>query len=554
MQRSRAGPMSANTAIYPALMTAFVEAPSKLFALQCTFMLHQTRVWTRILTPQAGGHTNAPLSDNGGADKRFSAPEWTQYPLFDYFRQSYLLTSELLLEAVGSAVLDPKTKNRMAFFTKQYIDAMSPSNCPLTNPEVLKMAIETNGESIAAGVRSLVQDLQKGRISTTDETAFEVGRNIAVTPGDVVFENDLIQLIHYQPLKAHVYERPMLFVPPCINKFYIMDLQPESSLVRYALEQGHNLFLVSWRNVSKEVQHLTWDDYIGSGVIKAIEVTQEITGQEKINALGFCVGGTLLASALAVLRARKLDPVASLTLMTCLLEFSDVGEIGHYIDRHFVEQRERAFRNGGVVPGRELAMAFSSLRANDLLWSYVVNNYLKGKAPEAFDLLYWNSDGTNLPGPMFAYYLRNTYHDNKLVKPDCLTMCGTPVDLGRIDMPTFAFAAIEDHIVPWRAGYESARYLGGQVTFVLGASGHIAGSINPVSKNRRNYWIGGKIEDHPDDWFGNAQVRDGSWWTEWAAWLKPRSGRRVPAPKQAGATKYPPIEPAPGRYVRERAL
>jgi polyhydroxyalkanoate synthase len=459
-----------------------------------------------------------------------------------------------LLEAVRNANLDPKTKNRIAFFTKQYIDAMSPSNWLLTNPEVLKMAIETNGESIASGLRNLVQDIGKGRISMTDEAAFEVGRNIAATPGDVVFENDLIQLIHYQPIKAQVYERPMLFVPPCINKFYIMDLQPENSLVRYTLEQGYNLFLVSWRNISKELQHLTWDDYIGNGVIKAVEVTHEITGQEKINALGFCVGGTLLASALAVLRARKLDPVASLTLMTCLLEFSDVGDIGHYIDRHFVERRERTFRTGGVVPGKELAMAFSSLRANDLLWSYVVNNYLKGKTPEAFDLLYWNSDGTNLPGPMFAYYLRNTYHDNNLVKPNRLSMCGTPVDLGRVDTPTFAFAAIEDHIVPWRAAYASARYLSGKAAFVLGASGHIAGSINPASKNRRNYWVAGQLEDNPDDWFRTVQYRDGTWWTEWTAWLKNRSGKRVLAPKQSGATKYPPIEPAPGRYVRERAM
>ena len=545
-------PMTGYADAYQALLTLFAHDPAQWVELQGKFVQSQMALWTRLFSAQTGQPVEPAVTPDKG-DKRFSAPEWNQYPLFDYIKQSYLLTSKLLVEAVEKANLDPQTKRKMVFFTKQYIDAMSPSNYALTNPEVLKMALETKGESLTEGLKNLAKDLEKGRISMTDETAFEVGVNIALTPGQVVYESELIQLIHYRPVGKRVHKRPLLFVPPCINKFYIMDLQPDNSLVRYALEQGHNLFLVSWRNITPDLQHLTWDDYIAN-LIRAIEVVQDIGKAEQINALGFCVGGTLLSSALAVMRARGLEPLASLTLMTVLLEFSDVGDIGVYVDRRFVEKRERQFRNGGVVPGKELAMTFSSLRANDLVWSYVVNNYLKGKTPEAFDLLYWNSDGTNLPGPMFAYYMRNTYHDNSLVKPGCLSMLGTPVDLRKVDMPAFVFAAIEDHIVPWRGAYESAKVLGGDVHFVLGASGHIAGSINSASRNRRNYWVNGELKENPDDWFRDAKFLEGSWWKPWAAWLKGHAGKQVAAPAKLGNSQYPPIEPAPGRYVKMRAV
>jgi polyhydroxyalkanoate synthase len=342
-------------------------------------------------------------------------------------------------------------------------------------------------------------------------------------------------------------------VPPCINKFYILDLQPENSMVRYLVEQGHTVFMVSWRNVHEDQQHLGWDDYIADGVIAPIEEVRRITKQEKINLLGFCVGGTLVAAALAVLEKKGEHPVASLTLLTTLLEFSDVGEIRVYIDENFVSKRERQLEKGGLVPGAELAAAFSSLRANDLIWPYVVNNYLKGRDPPAFDLLYWNSDATNLPGPMYAYYLRNTYQDNKLAKPDALTMCGVPVSLKRVKVPTFVFAAREDHIVPWRGGYRSALTLGAKAKFVLGASGHIAGTINPASKNKRSYWVNGTLPADPDQWLAKAQERPGSWWPEWMRWLKPHAGRLVPARRKLGDASHKPIEPAPGRYVKERA-
>jgi polyhydroxyalkanoate synthase len=472
--------------------------------------------------------------------------------VFRYLRDSYLLAARTMMDAVEAAPLDPDVRQRMRFFMRQYLDAAAPSNYLMTNPEALREAMESGGESLQEGMKNLLADMEKGRISMTDESAFEVGKNIAVSPGAVVYENELLQLIQYRPLTAKVFERPLVMVPPCINKFYIMDLQPENSLVRFAVEQGHTVFMVSWRNVQDQHSHITWDDYLRE-LIEALEQVRRIGKTAKINALGFCIGGTLLAAALAILEKRKTDFVESLALLTTLLEFSEVGEIRVYIDRNFVEKREKQLAKGGLVPGGELAGAFSSLRANDLVWSYVVNNYLKGKQPPAFDLLYWNADATNLPGPMYAYYLRNTYEDNKLCKPDALKMLGEPVSLKRLRMPTFVFAAREDHIVPWKGGYASARTLGVKVKFVLGASGHIAGTINPASKGKRSYWVNDALTADADKWFAEAKEVPGSWWNEWAKWLKPHGGKQIAAPKKPGDGKAKPIEPAPGRYVKERA-
>ncbi len=541
--------MAGFTDAYRAWLESVSAKPQTLLDLQGRYMQEQMNLWMKAFQPGPEGAAEAaPVPD-----KRFSAPEWNELPLFRYYRDSYLLTSRMMMQAVEEADLDSHTKRRMRFFVRQYLDAAAPSNYLATNPEAIKAALESGGKTIEEGVKNLLADMEKGRISMTDEGAFEVGHNIAVTKGAVVFENDLIQLVQYDPLTPKVHERPLVMIPPCINKFYIMDLQPENSLVRYAIEQGHTVFMVSWRNVKPPLDKLTWDDYLEMGVMAAIEEARAITGADKVNALGFCIGGTLLASALAVLAKRKKKPVASLTLMTALLEFSDVGEIRVYIDKNFVEKREKKLANGGIVPGAELASAFSSLRANDLVWSYVVSNYLKGQQPPAFDLLYWNGDSTNLPGPMYAYYLRNTYQDNKLVEPDALTMCGVPVDLKRVDMPAFVFAAREDHIVPWKGAYESARYLGGDVRFVLGASGHIAGSINSASKNKRNYWVSDRLGPDADKWFAQSQEVPGSWWVPWSKWLVPHAGKLVPARTRLGDAKHPPIEPAPGRYVKERA-
>ena len=530
---------------YRAWLESLSAKPETLLDLQNRYMQEQFRLWARALQP-AGDEE--PVED-----KRFSAPEWNDLPVFRYFRDSYISTAKMMMDAVEEAELDPRTKQRMRFFMRQYLDAAAPSNYLFTNPEAIKAARESHGETRQQGLAHLLGDLEKGRISMTDESAFEVGKNIAVTKGSVVWENGLVQLVQYAPLTAKVHARPLLMVPPCINKFYIMDLQPENSLVRYAVEQGHTVFMVSWRNVKQDQEHLGWDDYIREGVMASLEEVRRITKQEKINALGFCVGGTLLAAALAVLEKKDEHPVASLTLLTTLLDFTEVGEIRVYIDENFVAKREQQLKKGGLVPGGELASAFSSLRANDLIWPYVVNNYLKGRRPPAFDLLFWNSDATNLPGPMYAYYLRNTYQDNKLARPDALTMCGVPVSLKRLKLPTFVFSAREDHIVPWRGGYKSARTLGSQAKFVLGASGHIAGTINPASKGKRSYWVNDTPEADPDKWFAEAQEKPGSWWPEWMRWLAPHAGKLVPARRALGDARHKPIEPAPGRYVKERA-
>ena len=537
--------MSGFADAYRAWLDAMSAKPETMMDLQGRYMQEQLRLWMKTMEPPDGHEEEVQ-------DKRFSGKEWSELPMYRYFRDSYLLTSKMMMQAVEEAALDPPTKQRMRFFMRQYLDAAAPSNYLMTNPEALKAAMESGGESLQEGMKNLLGDMEKGRISMTDESAFEVGRNIAVTPGSVVYENELMQLIQYRPTTAKVFERPLVMVPTCINKFYIMDLQPENSLVRFAVGQGHTVFMVSWRNVQARHSQITWDDYLRD-LLDGLQNARRIAKSEKINVLGFCIGGTLVASVLAVLEKKGTDFVESLTLLTTLLDFTEAGEVRVYIDKKFVEKREKQLAKGGLVPGGELATAFASLRANDLVWSYVVNNYLKGKQPPAFDLLYWNADATNLPGPMYAYYLRNTYQDNKLCKPDALKMLGEPVSLKRLKMPTFVFSAREDHIVPWKGGYASARTLGTKVKFVLGASGHIAGTINPASKGKRSYWVNNSITADADRWFAEAKEIPGSWWNEWSKWVKRYGGKQVAAPKRLGDGKARPIEPAPGRYAKERA-
>jgi len=380
-----------------------------------------------------------------------------------------------------------------------------------------------------------------------------VGRNLAVTPGQVVHENDLMQLIQYAPATTEVAKRPLVMVPPCINKFYILDLQPENSFVRYAVEQGQTVFMVSWRNVGPEQGSHTWDDYLELGVLGALRAAREITGGNRVNALGFCVGGTLLGAALAVLAAKDEHLVESVTYLTTMLDFSETGQIGLFVDEASVAQREATLGRGGILPGAELATVFSSLRANDLIWPYVVNNYLMGGKPAAFDLLYWNADSTNLPGPMYCWYLRHTYLENKLRVPGALSNLGVPVDLGKVDRPSFIVATREDHIVPWRSAYRSLALLGGEKTFVLGASGHVAGVINPAAKNRRSHWTGEPYPQDPEVWLQGAAERPGSWWPQWAGWLGQFGGGKRKAPKNEGNARYKAIEPAPGRYVKQKA-
>jgi polyhydroxyalkanoate synthase len=436
---------------------------------------------------------------------------------------------------------------RLRFAVEQFMAASAPSNFLALNAEAQQKAVETKGESIARGLQNLLADLQQGHVSMTDESAFEVGRNVGTSEGAVVFENELFQLIEYKPLTKQVHERPFLVVPPCINKFYILDLQPDN-------EQGHRTFVVSWRNPDTSMEEKTWDDYIGDGALKAISVVQEIGGAKQINALGFCVGGTILGTALAVAAARGQKPVASATLLTTFLDFSDTGVLDLFIDDAFVQYRESQIGKRGMLKGKELASTFSFLRPNDLVWNYVVGNYLKGETPPPFDLLYWNSDSTNLPGPMYAWYLRNTYLENNLVKPGRATVLGQKIDLTKVDIPVYIYGSREDHIVPVAGAYASIRHLPGKKRFVMGASGHIAGVINPPGKNKRSYWTNDKLPPTQEEWQAGSKEHPGSWWPDWATWLKGHAGKQVAAPKSYGkGTKYKAIEPAPGRYVKAKA-
>jgi polyhydroxyalkanoate synthase subunit PhaC len=533
------------------LTAGLAEDTHRWLDMQNRYYRRQLELWAAYAGSKPG-EPAAAASEPDPADRRFRAEAWQSHPYFEYLARSYLATGDWLREAVEASKLEPRTKRKLQFFTRQFVDAMSPANYPWSNPEALKLAAETDGSSLTQGLRNLAADLDKGMISMTDESAFEVGRNLAITPGAVIFENDFMQLIQYHPATSKVFERPLVMVPPCINKYYILDLQPENSFVRYAVERGHTVFMVSWRNMPREMGRASWDDYLEQGVIRALQVAAEASGADKVNALGFCVGGTLLGSALAVLRARGSDAVASLTLLATMLDFSDTGELSVFVDEAYVAKREHDFAEGGLLHGRELALTFASLRANDLIWHYVVNNYLKGRTPEAFDLLYWNGDSTNLPGVMYAYYIRHMYLENNLQRPGKLTMCGTPVDLRRVDMPAYVLATREDHIVPWRTAYVSTRLLGGKIEFVLSASGHIAGVINPASKNRRNFWLNAGLEQDGERWLATAAPVPGSWWKHWADWLGQYSGPEVEARSTPGGTACREIEPAPGRYVKEK--
>ncbi|MBU3559020.1 class I poly(R)-hydroxyalkanoic acid synthase [Polynucleobacter sp. Nonnen-W13] len=488
-------------------------------------------------------------------DRRFSGKAWHS-SWSKMIAATYLLNSKHLLALAKAVDADEKTKTKILFTTEQMIDALSPSNFIATNPEVLENIISSQGQSIQNGIVNLLGDLKKGKVSQTDESAFEVGKNIATTEGQVVFRNDLFELIQYTPLTETVYERPYLMVPPCINKYYILDLQPDNSVVRYMVEQGHTVFLVSWKNPDASMSKITWDDYVGDGVIKAIEVAKDIGGTDLINVLGFCVGGTLTSTALAVLAARKKNYVASLTLLTTLLDFSDTGILDVFIDEGMVKLRESTIGGEGgqfgMMSGLDLGNTFSFLRPNDLVWNYVVENYLKGNSPPPFDLLYWNGDSTNLPGPMYCWYLRHTYLQNELIKPGKLTVCGEKVDLGKITVPAYIYASHDDHIVPWKSAYESTHILKGKNRFVLGASGHIAGVINPPAKNKRHYFENNKLAKSADEWLAAAKDIKGSWWPNYAKWLEEFGGKKVKASKTFGNARYKKLEAAPGKYVKEK--
>jgi polyhydroxyalkanoate synthase len=529
-------------------------APRTLAELQAEYLKDAAALWNGAVERFTGQSAEAPRI----GDRRFAAGDWAGNPAAALAAQTYLLNSRTLMKMAEAVEGDAKTKARVRFAVQQWIDAASPSNYLALNPEAQRKALDTQGESIAQGLAHLWGDIQQGHVSQTDDSVFEVGRNVATSEGAVVYENEIFQLLEYKPKTAKVHERPMLFVPPCINKYYILDLQPENSLIGYLVAQGHRMFVMSWRNPDESIADKTWDDYIEHGPIRAIEEVLAIAGGDQLDVMGFCIGGTIVSTALAVLAGRGKHPAASLSLLTSMLDFSNTGVLDVFIDEPSVQLREATIGQGapqgpGLLRGKELATTFSFLRPNDLVWNYVVGNYLKGDKPPPFDLLYWNGDSTNLPGPMFCWYLRHTYLQNDLRVPGKLTVCGQKIDLGKIKAPVFVYASREDHIVPWEAAFESTKILKGKVHFVLGASGHIAGVINPPAAKKRSHWVGGKLGSSAQAWLDSAKEVPGSWWTEWAAWLKPHAGKLVPAPKGYGDRQHKVIEAAPGRYVKAKA-
>ena len=515
-----------------------------------------TTLWQRSMTRALFNGAADPVIQPGAQDKRFKDKAWDDLP-FDTIKQAYLLMARFLQSSVSNAAgLDPHTRHMAEFYMRQYVSAMAPTNFVATNPLVLKETSERRGENLIEGLRNLIEDLERGggrlSLKMSDTESFRFGENIASSAGKVIFQNDLIQLIQYTPLTPTVHRRPLLIVPPWINKFYILDLKPKNSFIRWCVEQGHTVFVISWINPGAEFSGKTFDDYLLEGPLAAMDAIEEAIGEEDLNVIGYCIGGTLTACALAHMAARGDHRVRSATFFTTLLDFAEVGDIAVFIDDTQLKLADAHMRRRGYLEGHHMGDAFNLMRENDLIWFFVVNNYLLGRSPAAFDLLYWNSDTTRMPATMQSFYLRNMYHKNVLRQPGGITLAGVPIDLHSIDIPVYFLSAREDHIAPWRSTYAGIQLMSGNRRFVLGASGHIAGVINPPIANKYRYWTGDKLPADPEAWLGAAQQHKGSWWTDWAQWVAQHGGGDAPA-REPGAGGLKPIEDAPGSYVRVRS-
>ncbi|GAB4131638.1 MAG: class I poly(R)-hydroxyalkanoic acid synthase [Rhodothalassiaceae bacterium] len=543
------------------LTTRMMSDPARLVDYQMRMFEDYLKLW-QSATLRMLGEKAEPVIEPAKGDKRFKHPEWSENQLFDFLKQSYLLAAQHINRAVEEVDgLSPEDERKVAFYTRQFIDALSPSNFALTNPEVLKATIESRGENLVKGLENLLADLERGKgelaISMTDRDAFEVGRNIAVTPGKVVFENEIFQLIQYSPTTETVHETPLVIFPPWINKFYILDLTAEKSFVRWCVEQGLTVFMLSWVNPDESLKDKRLADYMRDGQIRALEVVEAITGVRGAHVIGYCVAGTLLAATLAYLAARgEADRVKTATFFTAQVDFEEAGELKVFIDEEQLEALSARMRKKGYLDAHAMFTTFNLLRSNDLIWSFVVNNYLLGKEPFPFDLLYWNSDSTNLPAALHEEYLRKMYLENALIRPGGIEIDGTPIDLGKIKTPAYIQAGREDHIAPPQSVYKLARILKGPKRFVLAGSGHIAGVVNPPAARKYQYWTrrqGGKLPATLDAFVKSATETAGSWWPDWIDWIAKQSGKKVPA-RQPGSADYPPIEDAPGRYVRKKAI
>ena len=505
------------------------------------------------------GFSPDPVITPDKSDRRFFDEDWDEHAAFDYLKQFYLLTSRFVLNSTleNSRLGDKKTARKIDFYTKQWLDALSPTNFALSNPAVIKETIDTNGENLIRGAQALLADFARGKgkklmTRMTDDESFEVGRNIATTPGKVIYQNRLIQLIQYEPATAEVYETPLLIVPPWLNKYYVLDLRAENSFVKWAIDQGHTVFIISWKNPDESYAATGFEDYLLSGILAALEQIKTETGQGQANTIGYCVGGILLAATNAYLARKRRKAVKSSTYFTTLLDFAEPGDLGVFIDEEQLEALDKDMDKAGYLDGSTMATVFNMLRANDLIWPFFINNYLLGKQPAAFDLLYWNSDATRLPARTHSFFLRRCYLENRLAEKDGISLDGVPIDLARVNIPAYFISMREDHIAPWQSTYAGARLMSGPARFVLGGSGHIAGIINPPLKNKYHYWTNDRLTEDPADWLQAAQAHAGSWWPDWADWAARQAGKKVPA-REPGQ-KLKPIEAAPGSYVKERII
>ena len=542
---------------------AFYEMMGKLLADPAKFAEMQFKLWQDYLSLWQHlmlrflGHDGQPVIEPVKGDRRFKHDDWQQNFLYDYIKQSYLIAAKHLHQTVGSVQgLYEPTAKKVDFYTRQYIDALSPSNFLMTNPEVLRETVASGGQNLVKGLNNLLEDLESGdgkqlRVKMIDPTAFQVGGNLAVTPGKVVYQNDLMQLIQYAPATKEVYKRPLLILPPWINKFYVLDMREKNSFVRWANAQGHTVFIVSWVNPDAGFAQKTFDDYLLQGPLAALDAIEMATGEREVGAIGFCLGGTLLASALGYMAATKDDRIKSATFFGSMIDFDEAGELEVFVDEQQVTNLEKKMRERGYLEGSEMAATFNMLRANDLIWSFVVNNYLLGKDPFPFDLLYWNSDSTRMPAAMHSFYLRNMYLNNLLSKPGGITLNGVANDLSRVTIPIYFASTIEDHIAPWKSTYAGAKLFSGPVRFVLGGSGHIAGIINPPEANKYGYWTNDKLAETPQAWLASANQHPGSWWNDWARWIEQHAGDKVPA-REPGTGQLKALEDAPGSYVKVR--
>ncbi|MEX2453827.1 MAG: class I poly(R)-hydroxyalkanoic acid synthase [Rhodospirillaceae bacterium] len=539
-----------------AMTARMMSDPARLAKAQMDLWNSYLDLWQQAANRIMGRETEALAAPPAG-DRRFRDAAWDENPLFDYIKQSYLLTSKWLVSTVRETEgLDAETARKVDFYTRQFVDAMAPTNFAMTNPEVLRKTVESKGQNLVNGLANLLNDLEKGEgrlnISMVDNDAFELGRTLAATPGQVVFQNDLMQLIQYAPTTESVRKTPLVIVPPWINKFYILDLRENNSFIRWAVEQGHTVFVISWVNPDGALSDKTFDDYLLDGPIAAIGAALEATGAKKANLIGYCIGGTLLAASLAWMAAKGDDRVASATFFTTMVDFEEPGELGVFIDEEQIASLEEHMSEQGYLEGAHMARTFNMLRANDLIWSFVVNNYLLGKEPFPFDLLYWNADSTRMPAAMHSFYLRRMYQDNALVAPGGIELAGVKIDLRDIAIPAYILSTKEDHIAPWKSTYAATRLYNGNVKFVLASSGHVAGVINPPAANKYAYRTNAKTPPAPGAWFETAKEHAGSWWPDWDKWVRKYAGGDVPA-RIPGDGPLKAIEPAPGSFVRVRS-